>query len=78
MLWSPKRYTVPELTIKALELLPEQDYAQIRQHPQERLAELHFTLAMLLRTELCLWQRKVEDENGSPVHPDDDTTEIMK
>jgi hypothetical protein len=74
----PKRYTLSELTIEALEVLPEQTIQQIRQFPDERLYELHFTIGMLIRTELSLWQRNVEDEKGILVHPDDVSMAIIR
>jgi hypothetical protein len=74
----PKRYAVSELTIEALEVLPDTVIQQIRQYPQDKIIELHFTVGMLIRTELGLWQRKVEDENGNIVHPDDVSIEIIK
>jgi hypothetical protein len=73
----PKRYSLSELTQEALELLPDSVIQQIRKHPHNRLIELHPTLGMLIRTELALWQRKVEDKKGKLVHPDDVSLSII-
>lgn len=74
----PKRYTVSELTREALEVLPEATIQQIRQHPGDKLFQLHFTVGMLFRTELGLWQRQVENEGGKTVHPDDVSMKIIR
>jgi hypothetical protein len=74
----PKRDTFSELTREALEVLPEQTIQQIRHFPEDRLHKLHFTIRMVIRTELTLWQRKVEDEKGLIVHPDDVSMAIIQ
>jgi hypothetical protein len=66
------------LSKEALAIIPDSYIQQIRQYLPDRPIELHPTLGLLLRTELGLWQRKVEDEHGQLIHPDDVSLAILR